>query len=67
MIRILLIRYVSVESFMKHRIFVNEKPITDITPEERKQMDIAIAKAFKDVFGLIIPLDESKYVHNEDC
>lgn len=46
---------------MKHRIFVNNKPLEDLTVEERKQMDMAIAKAFKDVFGFIVPIEKNQY------
>lgn len=46
---------------MKHRIFVNGKPIETLTIEERKQMDLAIAKAFKDVFGFILPVEKINY------
>ena len=46
---------------MKRRIFVNNKPLEDLTIDERKQMDLAIAKAFKDVFGFIVPIEKNQY------
>lgn len=46
---------------MKHIIRINGKLLENCTPEERRQMDIAIIEAAHDVFGLVIPLDENDY------
>lgn len=50
---------------MKHIIRINGKLLEKCTPEERRQMDIAIIEAAHDVFGLVIPLDESDYAKDK--
>lgn len=44
---------------MKHIVNLNGKPISEATPEELHKLDQAIAKAAKDIFGLIIPLNDT--------
>lgn len=47
---------------MKHRIFVNGKPIETLTLLERKELDMAIANSFKKHMGVTIPLHEEDYI-----
>ena len=50
---------------MKYIVNLNGKPIEEATPEELKMLDRAIAKAAKDIFGLIIPLDDIEEKRSE--
>lgn len=50
---------------VKYIVNLNGKPISEATPEELNKLDQAIAKAAKDIFGLIIPLDDTKHPRSE--
>lgn len=52
---------------MKYRVFINDKPIQECSMEERYQMDLAIVRSFKEVFDLIIPIDENEYKPDGKC
>lgn len=47
---------------MKHRIFVNGKPLETLTLLERKELDKAIANSFKKYMGVNIPLNDEDYI-----
>lgn len=50
---------------MKHIITVNDKPLENLTPRERRELDIAIINAFKKHTKIIMKLDESKYISSK--
>lgn len=47
---------------MRHIITVNNKPIDELTLEERKKLDMKIAEAFRKHIGLVIPIYEEDYI-----
>lgn len=47
---------------MKHIITVNGKPLAELTPLERRELDIAIINAFRKHTRIVMKLDESKYI-----